>query len=245
MEKVVFENTRGREIHGVFESGDSDRCIVMAHGLTDDRNVGGYFSTASKALNEAGFNVLRFDFTGRGDTEGKLTLDKGVDDLKSAIEFVKSRGINRIGLYGYSMGGVISLRSLDPSIEAVFLSSPVTARFELPLHPLSSWLAKKFGEVPDINIDRKRKIEWVNWELTEDLLSVDQKKLLSDIDVPVKIVHGNRDFIVDVENSKKASKILNCELEIIDGMGHTYRGGYRQEVIDEAEAWFREEMPER
>lgn len=245
MEEVLFENSRGREVHGTFDSADSDACIVMAHGLTDDRNVGSYFSDAAKALNDMGYNVLRFDFTGRGETGGNLTLEKGVDDLKNAINFVEEKGMERIGLYGYSMGGVISLKCIDSRVDALFLSSPVTARFELPLHPLSTWLTKVFGKVPDINIDRKRKIEWVNRELTQNLLDVDQEKLLRDIEVPVKIVHGDRDSIVDVENSRKASeKLINCELDIIEDMGHTYRGDHQQMVINKAEAFFGEKMPE-
>lgn len=244
MEKVLFENSRGHKIHGTFNSAGSDACIVMAHGLTDNRNVGGYFVEAAQSLNNLGYNVLRFDFTGRGDTEGELTLEKGIEDMKSAIDFVEEKDMERIGLYGYSMGGVISLKCIDSRIETLFLSSPVTARFELPLHPLSTWLTKVFGKVPDINIDRKRKIEWVNRELTQNLLDVDQEKVLAEIDIPVKIVHGDRDFIVNVEKSMKASeKIENCDLEIIDGMGHTYRGNYRKMVVDEARKFFRKEMP--
>lgn len=244
MEHVLFENSRGREVHGTFDSADSDACIVMAHGLTDDRNVGGYFSDAAEALNKAGYNVLRFDFTGRGDTGGNLTLDKGIDDLKSAIGFVEEKGMTRIGLYGYSMGGLISLKCVNDSVDALFLSSPVTASFKLPLHPISTGLTKIFGKVPDVNFGRKRKIEWVNRELTEDLLAVEQEKLLSEIGLPVKIVHGTRDLIVNVENSRKASeKLDNCVLDIIEGMGHTYKKDYSHRVIDESEAFFRETIP--
>ncbi|MBN1121234.1 MAG: alpha/beta hydrolase [Anaerolineae bacterium] len=61
---------------------------------------------------KAGFDVLQFDWRGHGISDGqRVTL--GVDesqDLIGAMDFLQARGVKRIGLLGFSLGGGIALR---------------------------------------------------------------------------------------------------------------------------------------
>ena len=64
----------------------------------------------AQSLIENNFSVLRFDFSGCGESEGgKITVENEVDDLKSAINFIQEKGFSRIGLIGESLGGLVSL----------------------------------------------------------------------------------------------------------------------------------------
>lgn len=95
-------------------AGDSDRCIVMAHGdgyHRADPTIG--MLEIAKGLTEHGYNILMFDLRGHGESgEGRLTggyYEKR--DILGAIAYVKRRGIlpQHIGLLGFSMGAAACL----------------------------------------------------------------------------------------------------------------------------------------
>lgn len=244
MRKVSFRNSRGLELKGDLRENSSDAAIILSHGLLGDREEKGYFTELAEALHQEGFNVLSFDFSGRGRSEGSLSIENGVDDLKSAIKFSREKGAEKIGLIGYSMGGLISLKTMnDVDVEAAFLTSPVTASFDLPGGELTDFALKLFGEIPKIELGRARKVNWISRELSREFMDVDQEELLSGLEEPVKIVHGDRDRIVNVENSRRAEKLLeNCELQVVEGVKHNYSAEDREEIVREAKAWFTEHM---
>jgi alpha/beta superfamily hydrolase len=50
---------------------------------------------------------LRFDFGGCGQSADRpIELRGQIEDLKAAIAFMKSEGYEKLGLLGYSMGGL-------------------------------------------------------------------------------------------------------------------------------------------
>ncbi len=49
-----------------------------------------------------------------------------MDDLKSAINFVKDKGYSTMGLQGDSLGGLVSILSYNSEIKAMVLWAPVT-----------------------------------------------------------------------------------------------------------------------
>ncbi len=240
MKKTSFQNSRGLEVKGDLREAEGDKAVVMAHGLTGDRHENGYFDRVAEELNSEGFTVMNIDFSGRGLTPGKLTIENGVDDLVNAIEYIRDLGNSRVGLYGYSMGGLISLRTASrKEVDAMFLTSPVTASFDLPGGLLTDILLKLFDEVPKVELGMERKLNWIGQELADEFLAVDQEELLSGLGTPVKIVHGDRDLIVDVENSRDAERYLeDGEVEIIEGMGHSYSDEEIEELVSDAKLWF-------
>jgi len=74
-------------------------------------------------LHAAGFNVLFFDFRGHGRSPGRLVTFGCLErqDVEGAVEFLASRGIRRIGLLGFSYGGMAAMPGapLCPEVHAV------------------------------------------------------------------------------------------------------------------------------
>ncbi len=71
----------------------------MAHGLTGDKSEHGYFDRVAEELNQVGYNVLTFDFTGRGESEGETIRIRGqIEDLETAISYLESKYVDRMGL---------------------------------------------------------------------------------------------------------------------------------------------------
>jgi pimeloyl-ACP methyl ester carboxylesterase len=106
----------------------SDGVIIMVHGNEGNRNAEG-----SGALDIAGelvghgFNVLMFDLHGCGESEGN-TVSGGYyekDDLEGAVAYITQRGLEKIGVLGFSLGAVSSLLAAaeDKEIDAVVADS--------------------------------------------------------------------------------------------------------------------------
>jgi esterase/lipase len=114
----------------------------MAHGFTGDKSEWGRFDKTAEVLNKSGYNVLAFDFSGSGESDDdSLTVDKQVDDLNCAINYVLDKGFKRIGLLGLSLGGFVSLKvySAEKSIKTMVLWAPVTDKKE-------NYAEKKFNQ---------------------------------------------------------------------------------------------------
>jgi alpha/beta superfamily hydrolase len=80
---------------------------------------------AARALEETGFNTLRFNFRGVGDSAGTHDGGRGeVDDLRACISYLeRERSVRSLLLAGFSFGSVVSGRvgCGDPRVPALLL----------------------------------------------------------------------------------------------------------------------------
>lgn len=120
MEKVTFQNSKGLNLVGIFHFPEKETksVIIMAHGFTGDKDEWGRFVKTAEEFCKNGFTVFRFDFSASGESDGdSITVKQWVDDLKSAINFVKQKGYSNIGLLGLSLGGLCSILAYDENIK--------------------------------------------------------------------------------------------------------------------------------
>ncbi|MBX9786974.1 MAG: lysophospholipase [Alphaproteobacteria bacterium] len=86
-------------------------------------------SHISSALTEKGIAVLRFDFTGLGNSAGEFSntnFSSNIDDIKAAIKFLKSQDKTPQILIGHSLGGPAVLRAAESisNLKALAPSDP-------------------------------------------------------------------------------------------------------------------------
>ncbi len=96
---------------------------IFAHCFTCTKNFN-MVRHISRALTAVGIAVLRFDFTGHGDSEGEMLsagLRSNVADLKAAADFLATDFEAPRLLIGHSLGGasVIAVAEEIASVEAV------------------------------------------------------------------------------------------------------------------------------
>ena len=101
-------------------ASSSDKAVIILHGHGSSYDFDLY---RAPALHEAGFNVLLFDFRAHGRSEGNH-MTFGYEerrDVHGAIEFLHSRGMQHIGLLGFSYGGIVSMVATPvcPEVEAI------------------------------------------------------------------------------------------------------------------------------
>lgn len=224
---VIFSNSSGRKLHGVLSAPDAKTfpVVILCHGYSSNTRSKTR-SELSLHLQKKGIASFGFDFTGCGESEGKLnelTVSRGLADLTAAYNYVKKlKDVNgRIGLLGSSFSGSVAvLFAAENSVNSLALKSPVSDY-------------NRTSRVPFDSEEKRRKFyddaaKYVIYSAAEKIKS------------PTIIVHGSKDDIVPVEQSKKLFLHLKCEkkLEIIKGADHRYSDeGHFSRMVASVSEW--------
>ena len=105
-ETVTFESTDGLKLEGWYIPSRNGAAVIAVPGRNGPQDQ-------ARMLARHGYGVLLFDRRGEGRSEGRPNLFGwgGDRDIKGAIEFLKARGIDRIGGLGLSVGGELMLEA--------------------------------------------------------------------------------------------------------------------------------------
>jgi pimeloyl-ACP methyl ester carboxylesterase len=225
MKKYSIEVENGEEVSAVHHPADSERWIFFCHGYGSDKE-GSYQKRAERAAEE-GFNAVRFDFRGNGESDGEFidqSLSSRIKDLKSVIEFFDP---GRIVLFGMSLGGKVVLHSSrDLDVEALIGKSPATYNS----------IMDKFREV----VEEKGEYthfgdKTIDHRFFDDLDNYSFSKAAESIDFPVAIFHGGADTTVHFENSADAVKEIDSEVMLrkFEGEKHSMSDEAVEKLLDE------------
>jgi uncharacterized OsmC-like protein/fermentation-respiration switch protein FrsA (DUF1100 family) len=124
--KVKFPNREGKLLAGRLElpaDRDPHNYAIFAHCFTCTKDFSAT-RNVSRALASEGFGVLRFDFTGLGDSEGDFSnsnFSTNVEDIVDAAKYLSEAYKAPSLLVGHSLGGaaVIFAGSEIDSVQAV------------------------------------------------------------------------------------------------------------------------------
>ena len=204
-QKVEFMSN-GLSLSGALETPESDiRCYsVFAHCFTCGKDIAAA-SRISRALTSAGIAVLRFDFTGLGNSDGDFSntnFSSNLQDLLAAVDFLRRDYAAPELLIGHSLGGaaVLAMASEVPEVKAVVtIGAPhnaehVTRNFQASLSEID-----RAGEAQVALGDRKFVIKK---QFLEDL----DKHPLGDLGKLRKallVMHSPLDAIVPIDEAEK------------------------------------------
>ncbi|MDX1460762.1 MAG: alpha/beta fold hydrolase, partial [Xanthomonadales bacterium] len=137
--QVQFENSRGETLAGVIHTPDSGAVrawTLFAHCFTCTKNIRAAVNIA-EALARMDIAVLRFDFTGLGQSEGEFAdshFSRNVQDLVDAASFLGKEFQAPEILVGHSLGGTAVLAAahrVDSAVAVVTIGSPADAEHVL------------------------------------------------------------------------------------------------------------------
>lgn len=112
--EVTFANSRGLTLAGLLHApeGNTKPVVIMCHGFSGGKEGGGMALQMGEELGTLGFNVLVFDFSGIGASQGlfeDITLTGQIDDLRAAVDWCTSRGMGPVYTLGRSFGGTTAI----------------------------------------------------------------------------------------------------------------------------------------
>jgi pimeloyl-ACP methyl ester carboxylesterase len=168
--------------------GSQAKTLVLLHGYPADKgNI-----LPPLAFLHKKYNLLLFDFRYLGQSGGNYSTigAKETEDLKAAIEFLKKRGINEIGVWGFSMGGAVALRAVSdaPEIKAIVSESSYA---ELGL------LASELYRIPLLQYPLGYLTTlWAKLFLGMDVKSVSPLKSAPELKIPVLLIHSRHDEVI-------------------------------------------------
>ncbi|GAA0869127.1 bifunctional alpha/beta hydrolase/OsmC family protein [Brevundimonas basaltis] len=199
-----FANPAGRTLTGVLETGPGPvhAWAVFAHCFTCDKTSLAAVRV-SRALAEAGVGVLRFDFTGLGDSEGVFGagLSGDVQDIVCAARAMEATGRTPRLLVGHSFGGAAVLAAagaLDQVAAVAVIGTPFDAEHVLThVGPGIEGLAP--GRRVPVSI-AGREFE-LGADFVEDIRSHNQQARIEGLKRALLVLHSPVDDIVSIENA--------------------------------------------
>jgi len=132
--KVEFPGSQGENLSGLLELPDTDPAsfVLFAHCFTCGKDIAAA-SRIAKELVTLGFAVLRFDFTGLGNSDGDFAntnFSSNVQDLVLAAGYLRDQYKAPGLLIGHSLGGTAILKAAHEIPECkgvVTIGSPAGA----------------------------------------------------------------------------------------------------------------------
>ncbi|MGX1929271.1 bifunctional alpha/beta hydrolase/OsmC family protein [Flagellimonas sp. 2504JD4-2] len=208
LQKVTFKNDLGQILVGRLElPADSHphNFAVFAHCFTCNKNLLAV-KNISKGLTSNGFGVLRFDFTGLGESEGDFAdtnFSGNVEDLVAAAQYLEKNYTAPTLIVGHSLGGAASIFAATeiPSIKAV-------ATVGAPSNPVHVKHLLKSG-IEEIQAEGKAVINLSGRDFTikkqflDDLETKSLPETAKSLRKPLLIMHSPQDDTVGIKNAEE------------------------------------------
>lgn len=208
-QRLYFKNPDGKRLAARLDLPIDEKpkaFAIFAHCFTCTKNFNAVVNI-NRALTGQGLAVLRFDFTGLGESEGDFSetnFSTNVEDLVSAAEFLKENFEAPKLLIGHSLGGAAVLQAAAkiPSTEAV---STIAAPADL------SNVLRFLGDDPRSDLERKgealinisgRDFK-IKRQFLEDLKLDSMNTAIRNLRKPLLIFHSPMDRIVPIDNAAR------------------------------------------
>jgi pimeloyl-ACP methyl ester carboxylesterase len=238
-----YVTIRGNRIH--YYEGGSGAPVVLVHGLGSKAED---WANLMPQLKQEGFHVYAIDLLGYGRSARPANAAYSVpEEAQYVDDFLAQRGLEKVNLVGWSMGGWVAMRvALDrpERIGRLVLCDSAGTRFEpgftvsdfepdtVPgVRRLYRMLMPQPTELPDfVARDMVRKFKQQNWVVDRSARSMFTGDDLLDgklaaLRMPTLIIWGKQDHLIPMATGVAMhQQIPQSVLEIYDGCGHLAPG---------------------
>jgi uncharacterized OsmC-like protein/alpha/beta superfamily hydrolase len=207
-QKLFFTNAEGKKLAARLDLPVDEKpaaFAIFAHCFTCTKNFNAVVNI-NRAMAMEGIAVLRFDFTGLGESEGDFSgtsFSTNVSDLLAAAEFLKTHFEAPKLLIGHSLGGaaVLHAASKIPSVQAV---ATIAAPAELgSLAGLLGSSQEELDRTGEATVDVSGREFKIKREFLEDLQRAKMEETIHDLRKPLLIFHSPLDSIVGIDNAAR------------------------------------------
>ncbi len=226
-QKINFQNKNGETLAARLElpvNQHPHTFALFAHCFTCNKNLTAV-RNISRALNQEGIAVLRFDFTGLGESEGDFAdtnFSSNVEDLIEAADFLKNNYEAPEILIGHSLGGaaVICAATQMPELKAV-------ATIGAPYNPghvshLISGAIEELNEKGIAEVSIGGRPFTVKKQFLDDIQNQDLNEKVNRLGKSLLVLHSPQDRTVEVENAARLYKAARHPKSFVslDGADH-------------------------
>lgn len=207
-QKVDFENNEGQKLVGRIElpaNQQPHNFAIFAHCFTCTKNLSAV-RNISKSLTSAGFGVLRFDFTGLGESEGDFedtNFSGNVEDLIAASDYLSKEYKAPSLLVGHSLGGAAIIFAAEQitSVKAIAtIGSPSNP--EHVTHLLQNDIDKIETEgVATVQLSGRPFT--IKKQFLHDLKTKSLPETLKKLRKSILILHSPQDTLVEINNAEE------------------------------------------
>lgn len=204
-QNVEFSNAAGDPLSGVLEipDGEANAWAIFAHCFTCSKKSLAA-SRVARGLAERGIGVLRFDFTGLGESGGDFSasgFSSDVADLVAAVNWMAASGRTVSLMIGHSLGGaatVVAASALDDVKAVVTIGAPSNA----------GHVIEQFREsVPEIEAEGRAQVNLGGRPFTlsrtflEEIGKTTVLDAVKQLRKPFMILHAPGDDVVGIDNA--------------------------------------------
>ncbi len=226
-QKISFTNKRGYNLSAKIDlplKKNPFPFVIFAHVFTGNKNL-----VASKHISRAltlnGFGVLRFDFTGLGESEGDFAdtnFSSNVEDLESAAKYLAEHYIAPSVIVGHSLGGAAAIFAAAriSSINAVVtIGAP-----SYPEH-VTHLLRNKREEIEKngcAQVDIGGRKFTIKKQFLDDLQGQEHVPVIENLGKAILVMHSPQDRVVEIENAANIYKLAKHPKSFVtlDGANH-------------------------
>lgn len=207
-QRLFFRNREGKRLSARLDLPVDEKPFafaIFAHCFTCTKNFTAIVNI-NRELARAGIAVLRFDFTGLGESEGdfaETNFTSNVSDLVAAADFLGSDFEAPRLLIGHSLGGaaVLQASALIPSASAL-----ATIAAPADLSQMSGYLRSSMGEIAadgEGHIGLAGRQFKIKKQFLDDLDRTRMEEAIRNLGKPLLVLHSPADNIVGVDNADR------------------------------------------
>jgi putative redox protein len=205
-EKVSFKGGFGDVLSAKIDRPDDGvvkSWVLFAHGFSIGKDLKP-IRTISQSLVKDGFGMLRFDFTGLGQSEGNFSdtnFSSNCEDIRQAAKFLSENYGPPCILIGHSFGGTAALKVADeiPEVKAVAtIGSPCD----------TTHIVHQFADqIEEIEEEGEAKVLLggrpfvIKEQFLDDIENQDIANEIRKLERSLLIFHSPQDRVVGIENA--------------------------------------------
>lgn len=204
-EKISFKGAFGNAISAKIDWPDDELrgWVLFAHGFSIGKDLKP-IRTISKTLVDEGYGMLRFDFTGLGESDGDFSdtnFSSNVKDILSAATWLRENHQAPSILIGHSFGGTAALMAAQdiPEVRAIAtIGAPcdthhIVHQFESQIEEI-----EEEGEAKVLLAGRPFVIKE---QFLEDVANQNMDSAIKALDRALMIFHSPQDMVVGIKNA--------------------------------------------
>ena len=234
-QEVTFSAADGLLLSGWFipSSKKTSATIICCHGYPANKSD----ILPAVSFLYPDFNLLLFDFRGHGDSQGRLVTFglRESRDILGAISHLKSQTGTKnlpIGIYGYSYGGAVAIKTAvsTKEVRAIVTDSTYADFPEMIVQYYANFGPFKYllGILPKI---------LGNLFLKEGLSRLSPENIVGLITTPLLIIHNSNDSFVPVTHARRLYEkagVATAELLVLPGATHGVglQNEYQERITD-------------